>query len=88
MGHNKSNSFIYHKNLFGDKQKNVNCRTKLQDRFDNSDNSGSNSSRINRSILSSITLNDTRRVLRESASKVSKSFNDLRTTLGSFTQVV
>ncbi|KAF2893462.1 hypothetical protein ILUMI_12722 [Ignelater luminosus] len=84
-------SFTLKKNIFNGniKRKPRNCRTKLQDRFNESENGNFNkgdSSKTNRSVLSAISLNDTRRVLRTGAERISKTFNELRTTIGTLSQ--
>lgn len=87
-------SFALKKNIFNGnlKRKPRNCRTKLQDRFNESENGnlnkGDSSNKTNRSVLSAISLNDTRRVLRTGAERISKTFNDLRTTIGTLSQVI
>lgn len=62
-----------------------NCRRKLQENFEQSNGSSSSSSRG--SILSSISLDETRKVLRNGSERVSKAFSTFRTTFGSFSQV-
>lgn len=96
MQPSKSNSFTYRSNSSSTYTNNStrsnrtqNCRKNLQDTFD--DSAGVNSSRINmneRSILSVLSLNDTRKVLCNSAERITKTFNTVRTTLGSMTQVM
>lgn len=69
-----------------------NCRRKLQDTFEEvnktdkvEDKNASNNDRINLSVFS---LNDgTRRVLRQGAERLTKTFNTVRTTIGTITQV-
>ncbi|XP_031331283.1 uncharacterized protein LOC116161923 [Photinus pyralis] len=79
---NKTNIIKLPKNGSKDENKTRHCRARLQDRFDKSDSS----EKSNRSILTIVTLEDTRRILRSGAEKICKTFNDLRTNLGTFTQ--
>lgn len=87
-----SQSFTFHKNVFsakscGDTNKNQNCRKKLQDKFDQSDESSPSTSRNNdRSVLSVISINDTRRVLRTGTERITKTLSQFRTTLGTISQ--
>lgn len=89
---NKSSSFTFHRNVFGaannqneNASKLQNCRKRLQDSFDRSGES--TSARSDRSVLSVISLNDTRKVLRTSTERISKTFNNFRTSFGTFSQV-
>ncbi|KAK5638524.1 hypothetical protein RI129_012819 [Pyrocoelia pectoralis] len=79
---NKANIMKVSKSTNKNENKTRNCRTRLQDRFDESDNH----EKSNRSILTIMTLEDTRRILRTGAEKLCKTFNDLRTNIGTFTQ--
>lgn len=85
----KSAPFTFHKNVFKQSEnanKMQNCRKKLEDKFDQSDEKSS-STRSDRSVLSVISLNDTRKALRTSTERISKTLSNFRTTLGSFSQV-
>lgn len=68
--------------------KTQNCRKKLQDTFEQSENSNSGSSRSDRSVLSAINLDDTRKAIRNSTERITKTLSNLRTSLGSFSQVI
>lgn len=68
--------------------KTQNCRKKLQDTFEQSENSNSSSGRSDRSVLSVINLDDTRKAIRISSERISKTFSNLRTSLGTFSQVI
>jgi hypothetical protein len=62
------------------------CRKRLQNNFENCDNSETKS--VDRSILSVLSFNDnTRRVLRNGAERFTKTLNSMRTTFGTITQV-
>lgn len=64
-----------------------NCRRKLQDKFEQSGESSGSGSTSTRSVLSSISLDETRKVLRNGSERVSRAFSSFRTTFGSFSQV-
>lgn len=69
-----------------------NCRRKLQDKFERSENASTSTtstggSSLN-SVLSSITLDETRKVLRNGGERMSKVFSSFRTSFGSFSQVI
>ena len=84
---NKSESFKFHKNVFTSHSSSrfQNCRLKLQDRFEQKkDNS---SGKNDRSVLSVLSLNDTRKAIRNSADKLSRKLSNVRITLGNFSQV-
>lgn len=91
---NKSDSFSYHNKMSTtvDNKNAVkfqNCRRKLQDKFEQSQDSGDTtaSSSSAKSVLSSISLDETRKVLRNGGERVSKALISFRTSLGSFSQV-
>ncbi|XP_071057259.1 uncharacterized protein [Onthophagus taurus] len=82
---NKSESFTFHKNVFSSNgHSKLNCRKKLQDKFEKDPEMGSKSG--DKSVLSVLTLNDTRKVLRTSAEKISKTFSNVRISIGNFSQ--
>lgn len=97
----QSTSFTFHRNIFSTSSTNsnsstaskaYNCRRKLQDKFNEVEDktTGENGTKKeklgDRSVLSTISLNDTRRLIREGADKISKSFNTFRTSVGNFSQ--
>lgn len=58
------------------------CRRRLHNTFESETN-------VNRSVLSVLTLNESsRKFLRNGAERLTKTYNNVRTTLGSLTQVV
>lgn len=67
------------------------CRRKLQEKFDESDGCSSSkaysSMDSNRKVLSVLNLSETRKVLRNGAERISKTFNTVKTSLETFTQV-
>lgn len=65
------------------------CRRKLQDTFDETDKKNEGKAQIgDRSVLSVLSINDnTRRVLRNGAERITKTFNTVRTTFGTISQV-
>lgn len=68
---------------------NQNCRKNLRQKFDQVENGKKSEPQNNdRSILSVLSLNDnTKRVLKNSAEKITKTLNSVRTTFGTITQV-
>lgn len=85
--------FTFHKNIFNssdtssDKNKSKTCRQKLQNRFDNDDCSSSQiSQKSERSVLSVLSINDPRRAFRNGAEKISRTFSNVRTSIGTFSQ--
>lgn len=90
MRPDKSESFTFHKTSNqmaagdGNLTKLQNCRRKLQDKFE--DSSGS-STATSRSVLSSLSLDETRKVIRNGSERVSKAFSSFRTSFGTFSQV-
>ncbi|KAK4877854.1 hypothetical protein RN001_010360 [Aquatica leii] len=62
-----------------------NCRTKLQNKFEECESISEDHDRSTQSRLT-LSLNDTRRILRTGAEKICKSFNELRTSIGTFAQ--
>ncbi|KAI4455197.1 hypothetical protein MML48_9g00002452 [Holotrichia oblita] len=88
---NKSESFTFHKSVFSSNSNGhsrLQCRIKLQDKFEkdgaNSTNSGSGKN--DRSVLSVLSLNDTRKAFRNGAEKISKTISNVRISLGNFSQ--
>ncbi|KAJ8982220.1 hypothetical protein NQ317_013522 [Molorchus minor] len=72
-----------------------NCRRKLQDKFEEADRKieyptepkAQEVSRPDRSVLSVLTINDnTRRALRNGAERLTRTFNTVRTSIGTFSQ--
>ncbi|KAK9884340.1 hypothetical protein WA026_005290 [Henosepilachna vigintioctopunctata] len=63
------------------------CRRKLNYKNKENSNTESEDSRAEKSVLSVISLNDTRRFLRSGAERLGKTLNNVRTTIGSFTQI-
>ncbi|KAJ8956325.1 hypothetical protein NQ318_015063 [Aromia moschata] len=91
----KSDSFTFHRNNSANSSASStrsggmqHCRRKLQDKFDETDRK--NESRTqggDRSVLSVLTLNDnTRKALRNGAERLTKTFNTVRTSFGTFSQ--
>ncbi|XP_044763251.1 uncharacterized protein LOC123320125 [Coccinella septempunctata] len=62
------------------------CRRKLNYNEENS-NETDDVKAADKSILSRISLNDTRKVLRNGLDRINKTFNNVRTSVGSFTQM-
>lgn len=89
----KSNSFTFHgKTVFrnGHDVTVRNCRQKLQDRFEQCETSREEveQKQCDGSVFSTVSLGDnTRRVLRAGFERVSKTFSEFRTAVGSLTQV-
>ncbi|XP_017768236.1 PREDICTED: uncharacterized protein LOC108556575 [Nicrophorus vespilloides] len=89
---NKSDSFTFHRNSALTSSSNStdgriqNCRKKLQDRFEKEETSSCSDERGDRSVLSVLSLNDTRRALRTGADKLSRTFSSVRTSFGTFSQ--
>lgn len=81
--------FTFHRNIFNNENNQSkpvkNCRQKLQDRFDDT-NDCSTSERSDRSVLSVLSLNDPRRVFRNGAEKIQRTFSSVRTSIGTFSQ--
>lgn len=64
-----------------------NCRRKLQNTFEETDKEKESKS-ASSSVLSVLSFNDnTMRVLRNGAERITKTFNSVRTTFGTITQV-
>ncbi|KAL3270580.1 hypothetical protein HHI36_021117 [Cryptolaemus montrouzieri] len=64
------------------------CRRKLKYKNGElSSNENEECKAADRSILSVISFNDTRRILRNGVEKINKTFNSVRTSMGSFTQI-
>ncbi|KAF5284967.1 hypothetical protein FQA39_LY16922 [Lamprigera yunnana] len=64
-----------------------NCRTNLQEKFEECDaNTDEGQNHTNRSILTIISLNDTRKILRSGAERFCKTLSSLRTSIGMFSQ--
>ncbi|KAJ8972124.1 hypothetical protein NQ314_000350 [Rhamnusium bicolor] len=93
----KSESFTFHRNNSTNSSDSStrsagmqHCRRKLQDKFDQTDKGNENESKTqigDRSVLSVLSLNDsTRRVLRNGAERITKTFNTVRTTFGTISQ--
>lgn len=90
----KSDSFTFHgKAVFRNDQDvtvRSNCRRKLQDRFEQCEASREEAEQkeCDGSVFSTVSLGDnTRRVLRAGFERVSKTFGEFRTAVGSLTQV-
>ncbi|XP_019869920.1 uncharacterized protein LOC109598446 [Aethina tumida] len=85
----KSDSFSFRRNTSANSSSSStrsagmeNCRKNLQDKFD-----GDDSKSNDRSVLSALSFNvNTRKVLRNGAERISKTFNTVRTTFGSISQ--
>jgi len=96
MSSDKADEFVFQRNtsLTGTNRSNrsegrsYHCRRKLQDTFDATDTASccDTSDRQNRSILSVLSLNDTKKIFKQSAERISKTFTTVRTSFGSFTQ--
>lgn len=95
---NKSESFTFRRtslaNSSGSSTRssgNQNCRKNLSAKFEQVENDNekrTESQTSDKSILSVLSLNDnTKRVLRNSAERISKTINSVRTTFGTITQV-
>ncbi|XP_060534365.1 uncharacterized protein LOC132706818 [Cylas formicarius] len=88
----KSDSFRFHRNTEAtssgsstESSSGQRCRRRLREKFDESRTQGTRAGE--RRVLSVLSLNDnTRRVLRSSAERLSKTFNSVRTTLGTLSQ--
>lgn len=96
MRPDKSESFTFHKAVFssnsGNGHSRLNCRVKLQDKFDTASKDSVNkeplgTNKNDRSVLSVLSLNDTRKAFRNGAEKISKTFSNVRISLGNFSQV-
>lgn len=87
---NKSESFTFHKSVLFSSNSNphsrLHCRIKLQEKFDR-DTSDSNNGKNDRSVLSVLSLNDTKKAFRNGAEKLSKTISNVRISLGNFSQV-
>ncbi|GJQ83462.1 Gos28 [Trypoxylus dichotomus] len=88
---NKSESFTFHKSVFSSNSNGhsrLQCRIKLQERFekDGDANSNGGGSKNDRSVLSVLSLNDTRKAFRNGAEKISKTISNVRISLGNFSQ--
>ncbi|XP_018318609.1 uncharacterized protein LOC112904275 [Agrilus planipennis] len=82
----KNSRFKFHQNVCIMKKGNSSprkCRKKLQDRFNDSESS---SNKNNRSVLSVLSLNNSRKMLRTGTEKFHKGLNNFRTTLTSLSQ--
>lgn len=84
---NKSESFTFHRNApnTASDSRIQNCRRKLQDKFETSKKSPEDFS-ADRSVLSSLNLNETKRAFKSGAEKISKTFSSVRTTFGTISQ--
>lgn len=93
---NKSESFTFRRtslaNSSGSSTRssgNQNCRKNLRAKFEQVENENKPEQTSDKSILSVLSLNDnTRRVLKNSAEKISKTINSVRTTFGTISQVL
>lgn len=86
MKRNESGPFQFHKNIFNtetEQKSTKNCRQKLENKFEDD---CSTSERSDRSVLSVLSLNDPRRVFRNGAEKLQRTFSSVRTTFGTFSQ--
>lgn len=89
----KTESFTFRKHATGEgaeggSAKMQNCRRKLQDRFEQSENGSSGTSSGRSGVVSGLSLEETRRALRNGSERVSRALSSFRTSLGSFSQVV
>ncbi|KAL1501610.1 hypothetical protein ABEB36_006907 [Hypothenemus hampei] len=99
MAHMKTDSFRFQRNTSVSSSGSSNrsngqepCRKRLQDKFDECDqtnNKGQDEnsrSTADRSVLSVLNFNDTRRYLRNGAERITKTFNTVRISIGTFSQ--
>lgn len=93
---NKSESFMFRRTSLANSSgsstrsaENQNCRKNLREKFDQVENEKKpEPQNRDKSILSVLSFNDnTKRVLKNSAEKISKTINSVRTTFGAITQV-
>lgn len=86
--------FTFHRNIFNSnnmqksKETNRNCRQKLESRFEKEKQCSTSeiSQKSDRSVLSVLSFNDTKKAFRTGAEKISKTFSSVRTSIGSFSQ--
>lgn len=87
----RSVSFIFHETTPEDGRAKKNFRRRLQDKFEKEQVDGIKNKETSERSWANISIgqvsNDSRRVLRNGADKISKTFSSVRTTLGGISQV-